>query len=175
MLNQGFLSNNFLRTDGSTNRNSFFIEQSELARSSKGYSMNDCTTTEEACIEFISNDVTLVLKKNLGSRVGAALWVTLNSTNDNASVGTCLELGDGVNWFGGPEVKYQIWPIERAQWNYTAYYPKEDEAVAIAEPYWVSSEGTYFYVNPKSSLFIGESPEPRNFAKDSDSRIEVAK
>lgn len=168
---------NSFPTDGPTVKSSFIKSGSSASvkTDTRKYSVNDCTTDEQACVQFSSdNDVNVLLTRDLNSRVGSTHAIINTTSEDNITIGTCLELGDGVHWFGGPEAWEQPWPVETDQWNYTAYYPKEDDAVAIAVPYWVSSEGTYFYVNPESSLFIGESPEPWNCAKDTDSRIEVA-
>ncbi|XP_015519680.2 myogenesis-regulating glycosidase [Neodiprion lecontei] len=142
--------------DKPTIRSTFVTDESSWAKSDQEYSVTDCTTDEEACLIFVVNDVTLVLTREVSSRVGYT-HASLNATSDNTTVGTCLELVDGVDWFGGPEQWTQIWPVQNDQWNYTAYYTKEDDAVAIAEPYWVSSEGTYLYANPATSLFIDQN------------------
>lgn len=134
------------------------MKGSTVARSDRQYSVDECSDDEEACVQFVQDDLSLILRSDL-SRASSTISSTLslNASGTGVTVGICLDLEDGVQWFGGPEVKYQLWPVQDAQWNYTYYHSKEDDAVAIAEPYWVSSDGTYLYVNPNSSLFLGES------------------
>lgn len=159
----------FLTPDGSTARNTFLVEGSDLARSDPQYSMTDCTSDVEACVEIVVNDLSLVLRSDLSSQARSELWVTqsTNTSGSGITVSSCLELIDGVQWFGGPQTDVQIWPVQNARFNYTAYVPKEIvyDPDALTEPYWVSSQGTYFYVSPGSSVFIGESlgrKEPLN-------------
>ncbi|XP_046412029.1 myogenesis-regulating glycosidase-like [Neodiprion fabricii] len=143
--------------DGLTVENSISTGESKVARNNQEYTLTECSTNEEACVEFIINDVNVILKKDLSNRASSVSHVVVNSSTDGVRIGACVELGDGVDWFGGPEAKYQLWPVQDAQWNYTAYYTKEDDAVAIAEPYWLSSQGTYLYVNPATSMFIDQN------------------
>lgn len=136
---------------------SLIFENSDGTRIAPNYSIEDCATAGEVCVKLIANEANVVFRKVQDERVLLSnSWVVMNTTGDGARIGTCQQFQDGVQWFGGPEAKYQIWPVQDAQWNFTVFHPKEDDAVAIAEPYWLNSEGTYFYVNPETSLFIGE-------------------
>lgn len=62
----------------------------------------------------------------------------------------------GVNWYGGPETRNQSWPIEKLVFDEYSYVTKEEGNVAIAEPYWLSSTGIFFYVARHVPLFIDQ-------------------
>lgn len=48
----------------------------------------------------------------------------------------------------------QVYPIQNARQNYTAYVSKEQDNGAIVERYWLNSAGEYIYVHPQVPLFV---------------------
>lgn len=70
----------------------------------------------------------------------------------------CIDLETGqMNWFGGPEMYHQYWPIEKLHLEDYSYVPKESDHVAIAERYWLNSRGGFVYVDDKVPLFIDQN------------------
>lgn len=62
-----------------------------------------------------------------------------------------------MHWFGGPQQKYQYWPIEKLRLNDYSYVTKEADNCAIAERYWLNSEGIFYYVSADTPLFINQT------------------
>ncbi|XP_048511051.1 myogenesis-regulating glycosidase-like [Athalia rosae] len=123
------------------------------------YSIGDCTTASEACIKLIGNDFAITLKTDAvdSDKASETVKAYVTSSLPDAEAGFKIKLEDGVQWFGGPEAKYQLWPVQDAVWSASSYLPKEEAAVAIAEPYWFSSDGTFIYVTPQTSLFVDQN------------------
>lgn len=70
----------------------------------------------------------------------------------------CLNFEDGVQWFAGPQQKFQqYWPINGQRYTEYSYVTKEADSNAIAERYWLSSTGIFIYVEPNTPLFISQS------------------
>ncbi|XP_034833635.1 myogenesis-regulating glycosidase-like [Maniola hyperantus] len=65
----------------------------------------------------------------------------------------CFDFGS-KHWYAGPMQVDQIYPIEGAHQNYSAYVSKESDNGAIVERYWLNSAGEYIYVNPQVPLFV---------------------
>lgn len=64
---------------------------------------------------------------------------------------------DRKNWYGGPQQKKQYWPIEKCTFSQYSYVTKEADNCAIAERYWLNSEGIFFYINDAAPLFIDQN------------------
>lgn len=62
-----------------------------------------------------------------------------------------------VHWYGGPQQKYQYWPIEKLRFNDYSYVTKEADNCAIAERYWLNSEGIFYYISESTPLFITQT------------------
>ncbi|XP_063829755.1 myogenesis-regulating glycosidase-like [Ostrinia nubilalis] len=57
-------------------------------------------------------------------------------------------------WYGGPEQKEQIWPLQKSKLEKYSMISKEDDNAAVSERYWLNSAGYYFYVHPEAPLFV---------------------
>lgn len=57
-------------------------------------------------------------------------------------------------WYGGPQQKYQYWPIEQLSLTDYSYVTKELDNCGIAERYWLNSNGIFIYVDAETPLFI---------------------
>lgn len=67
----------------------------------------------------------------------------------------CVQLkSNEMNWYGGPEQKYQYWPIEKLSFNDYSYVTKEADSCALAERYWLNSRGLFMYVEKEAPLFL---------------------
>ncbi|CAF4861266.1 unnamed protein product [Pieris macdunnoughi] len=65
----------------------------------------------------------------------------------------CFEFGSS-QWFGGPEQKEQYWPIQKSKLENYSIISKELDNSAVAERYWLNSNGIYIYVHPEAPLFV---------------------
>lgn len=71
----------------------------------------------------------------------------------------CFNLdSNNTNWYGGPQQRYQYWPIQKLKFNDYSYISKELENAAITERYWLSSLGAFIYVPDDVPLFITQTP-----------------
>lgn len=69
----------------------------------------------------------------------------------------CFQLTDGTQWFGGPQLRYQHWPIQNMYYEEEPYLPTHPKNMAITERYWLSGTGIYIYVDEKSPLFLDQN------------------
>ncbi|XP_011868139.1 PREDICTED: uncharacterized family 31 glucosidase KIAA1161 isoform X2 [Vollenhovia emeryi] len=69
----------------------------------------------------------------------------------------CFQLTDDTQWFGGPQHRYQYWPVQHMYYQEEPYLPTHPANMAIAERYWLSSKGIYIYVDEKSPLFLDQN------------------
>ncbi|XP_045450289.1 myogenesis-regulating glycosidase-like [Melitaea cinxia] len=74
-------------------------------------------------------------------------------TQDLIRFEDCFDFGSN-QWYGGPMQINQVYPIQNARLNYTAYVSKEQDNGAIVERYWLNSAGEYIYVHPQVPLFV---------------------
>lgn len=80
--------------------------------------------------------------------------------NSQGQIMDCFELAeDGTQWFGGPEIRYQQWPIQGMRYEDMPYVTTAVENMAIAERYWLSSRGVYIFVSDKDPLFLDQNNE----------------
>ncbi|XP_035718543.1 myogenesis-regulating glycosidase-like isoform X2 [Vespa mandarinia] len=77
--------------------------------------------------------------------------------DSDAKLIDCYELGDDTEWFGGPQLRYQHWPIQHMYYEEEPYVPTHPVNMAVAERYWLSGKGTYIYVDMKDPLFLDQN------------------
>lgn len=111
----------------------------------------------ENCV-VLDDDVRLHVNSHINNGF-AILWTTSNLEKE---LRDCYNLGSS-NWYGGPERFYQAWPIEKINMSDYAYVTKEDNFTAIAEPYWLNSQGAYVYVDEKVPLFVDQNNYKSNY------------
>lgn len=70
----------------------------------------------------------------------------------------CISLEtDRMSWFGGPQQKFQYWPIDKLTFDDYPYVTKELDNCAIAERYWLNSHGSFVYVDHQVPLFLEQN------------------
>lgn len=75
----------------------------------------------------------------------------------------CVRLqSDQMSWYGGPQQKYQYWPIDKLTFDNYSYVTKEADNCAIAERYWLNSRGSFVYVEPQVPLFLEQNLNGNN-------------
>ncbi|XP_011868140.1 PREDICTED: uncharacterized family 31 glucosidase KIAA1161 isoform X3 [Vollenhovia emeryi] len=83
--------------------------------------------------------------------------VTRTLTDPDGEIRDCFQLADDTQWFGGPQYRYQYWPVQNMRYEEEPYLPTHPTNMAIAERYWLSSKGVYIYVNETSPLFLDQN------------------
>lgn len=71
----------------------------------------------------------------------------------------CFQLNSNTtNWYGGPERYNQSWPLEKMQIsNEEPYIIKKTDNFAVAERYWLSSQGFFIYLDEKVPLWVDQN------------------
>ncbi|XP_059620860.1 myogenesis-regulating glycosidase [Phlebotomus argentipes] len=70
----------------------------------------------------------------------------------------CISLGShAVHWYGGPQQKYQYWPVEKLNLSDYSYVTKEADNAAVAERYWLNSLGAFIHLSERIPLFIDQN------------------
>ncbi|KAJ8963796.1 hypothetical protein NQ314_005377, partial [Rhamnusium bicolor] len=87
--------------------------------------------------------------------------ITWQSNNTETEFKDCFDLKIGkVNWYGGPERKVQIWPLEKMVIDGNdAYILRTTDNIAVAERYWLNSKGAYIFVDERAPLFVDQNNE----------------
>lgn len=83
-----------------------------------------------------------------------SLFTIARKVRDRSKVVTdCVRIV-GSNWFGGPQQKYQYWPIQKLKFNEYSMLTKEADNCAVADRYWLNSLGSFVYVDEETPLFV---------------------
>ncbi|XP_066597048.1 myogenesis-regulating glycosidase [Prorops nasuta] len=69
----------------------------------------------------------------------------------------CYAFGKNVQWFGGPQLRFQRWPIQDMYYEEEPYLPTHPVNMALSERYWLSSKGIYITVNDSIPLFLDQN------------------
>lgn len=69
----------------------------------------------------------------------------------------CYQLADDTDWFGGPQIRYQHWPIQHMYFNEEPYVPTHPTNMAVTERYWLSSKGIYIFADDNDPLFLDQN------------------
>ncbi|XP_046486854.1 myogenesis-regulating glycosidase isoform X2 [Neodiprion pinetum] len=85
--------------------------------------------------------------------------ITISRTvsDSETAIIDCYELTDGTQWFGGPQLRYQYWPVQHMRYEEEPYLPTHPVNMALAERYWLSSKGIYIFVEDAAPLFIDQN------------------
>lgn len=78
------------------------------------------------------------------------------ATRTRSQVVDCVRMS-GSNWFGGPQQKYQYWPIQKLRFDEYSFLTKEADNCAVADRYWLNSIGSFIYVDEEAPLFIDQN------------------
>ncbi|XP_014212856.1 myogenesis-regulating glycosidase-like [Copidosoma floridanum] len=68
----------------------------------------------------------------------------------------CFSLDD-AQWYGGPQWRYQHWPIQHMYYEEESYVTTHPQNMALAERYWLSSKGIYVFANESDPLFLDQN------------------
>lgn len=113
----------------------------------------NCSDSESICIT--QGDVALTEIRTSSDSEIISVSRTVNDAN--SEIIDCYELSDGTQWFGGPQLRYQYWPIQRMRYEEEVYLPTHPVNMALAERYWLSSKGMYIFVEDDAPLFLDQN------------------
>lgn len=65
-----------------------------------------------------------------------------------------ISFAGSYNWYGGPQQKRQYWPIENLDIRMYSYVTKEADNCGVAERYWLSSSGIFYFFDQGVPLFV---------------------
>ncbi|XP_055607370.1 myogenesis-regulating glycosidase [Uranotaenia lowii] len=82
--------------------------------------------------------------------------VARNSRAKSRVTVDCINLM-GVNWFGGPQQKYQYWPIQKLHYEKYSFLTKEADNCAVADRYWLNALGSFVFVEQETPLFVDQN------------------
>lgn len=106
---------------------------------------------------FKDSDGNILMEINYEVDSSNLLIIHVNRTlNKGKEVSDCFEFGE-TNWWGGPEQKYQYYPVQKLTLTDYDYLPKELDSSAIMERYWLNSDGMFVYISDKTPLFINQN------------------
>lgn len=86
-----------------------------------------------------------------------ALISVERSTKIAERLDDCIELkSQEISWYGGPQQRYQYWPVDNLTFNDYSYVTKQVDNCAIAERYWLNSKGIFIYIDKEAPLFLNQ-------------------
>ncbi|KAG7198471.1 hypothetical protein KM043_005853 [Ampulex compressa] len=96
----------------------------------------------------------IVIRANNNSE---SISVIRSSSNPDAELTDCYQFEDGTQWFGGPQMRYQHWPIQNMYYEEEPYLPTHPTNMGLSERYWLSSKGIYIFVDETDPLFLDQN------------------
>ncbi|XP_034833124.1 myogenesis-regulating glycosidase-like isoform X2 [Maniola hyperantus] len=115
----------------------------------------------EVVVNFASNQsVRISSRQILEPRKGHVISIEWTAPVSGRLV-DCLNLGS-IPWYGGPQQKRQLWPIDQLVLPEYSYVTKEADNCGIAEPYWLGSQGIYLFLDKKVPLFVDQNVIQQN-------------
>lgn len=75
----------------------------------------------------------------------------------------CVSLKEDTQWIGGPEYRYQHWPIQHMYFDEEPYLPTHPTMMAVTERYWLSSRGSFIHASQLSPMFLDQNNYKANY------------
>nr|AHH86058.1 glycoside hydrolase family 31 [Sitophilus oryzae] len=115
----------------------------------------DVQCDSRACSLKETNFTVTIITVSDGFRVQ---WL---SDNIDFQFKDCFDLQKGeLNWYGGPEIYQQEWPIEKLNLSGNdPYVVRKSSNFAVPERYWLNSNGAYIYHHERNPLYIDQNIE----------------
>lgn len=134
----------YTKTPSQTLSSPFVIEQ-------------NCGGTNRLCVKSAKVTHTTIHASN------EIINVTRVVANPAAELVDCYQFTEGTQWFGGPQHRYQHWPVQHMYYEEEPYLPTHAENMALSERYWLSGKGVYIYVNETNPLFLDQNNYRDNY------------
>ncbi|XP_034948983.1 myogenesis-regulating glycosidase [Chelonus insularis] len=141
---------NSTKNDGSKMHIEFFVEEPSL--SNKPLTMSQCARNL-VCIA--SGNITHTVIQSIPTREYVSISRFLPTSKGRLI--DCLSLHDDTQWIGGPQYRYQRWPVQHMYYEEEPYVTTHPTNIAIAERYWLSSRGFSVYVYNWAPLFLDQN------------------
>lgn len=106
---------------------------------------------------FDGSDSHLELRVDEDTSTFALISVERTAKIASEKLDDCFDLkSQELSWYGGPQQRYQYWPVERLSFDDYSYVTKQVDNCAITERYWLNSQGVFFYVDAEAPLFLNQ-------------------
>lgn len=116
--------------------------------------LNECGTYQICISDTANKHNHTIIEAKSDSEV---IKISRIVSNEKASLIDCYELKQDTQWVGGPQWRYQHWPIQHMYFDEEPYIPSHQQNMGLAERYWLSSKGMYILVNEKDPLFLDQN------------------
>lgn len=103
-----------------------------------------------------ANGEEIELVKNVETVEFSLITIARKVRHRSRTITDCVRI-DGSNWFGGPQQKYQYWPIQKLKFSEYSMLTKEADNCAVADRYWLNSLGSFVYVDDETPLFVDQN------------------
>ncbi|GAB0098690.1 uncharacterized family 31 glucosidase KIAA1161 [Sergentomyia squamirostris] len=117
------------------------------------------TDIKEVILFSIHEEILIEIKEDSLNQF--AIQVSRRKVTAQESLVDCLNLA-GHNWYGGPQQRRQLWPVEKLTLSNYSYVTKEADSAAIVERYWLNSGGAYIYLSDRIPLFIDQNSRKKD-------------
>ncbi|XP_012285378.1 myogenesis-regulating glycosidase [Orussus abietinus] len=144
---------NIRKDDGEVMLNSLHTREDELKGLTQPLVMQPSCGLHQTC--FLSGNVSKTVIETDPS--GNSVKVSRVVNKPSARIADCFKLNDDTEWFGGPQQRYQHWPIQHMYYEEVPYVPTHPINMAITERYWLSSKGVYIFASEKDPLFLDQN------------------
>ncbi|XP_072745588.1 myogenesis-regulating glycosidase-like [Anoplolepis gracilipes] len=144
---------NITKNDGESMINVLHTLTSPQTLSSPFVIQPNCDDSNRLCIKSANVTHTTIL----ASAAHEIITVTREVADPTAELVDCYQFTEGTQWFGGPEYRYQHWPVQHMYYEEEPYVPTHPENMALAERYWLSGSGVNIYVNETNPLFLDQN------------------
>ncbi|XP_053611423.1 myogenesis-regulating glycosidase-like isoform X2 [Plodia interpunctella] len=125
--------------------------------------IKDVVQDEDVVIQFAKDTTVRISTEEVAEeRRGQVITLTWEAPKGER-LEDCVNLGS-KHWYGGPQQKRQYWPIERLVLPNYSYVTKEADNCGVAEPYWLNSDGVFYYFDKKVPLFVDQNDLEKNAA-----------
>ncbi|XP_029674395.1 myogenesis-regulating glycosidase-like isoform X2 [Formica exsecta] len=150
---------NLTKNDGENMINVLHTKTPPQTLSSPFEFEQNCGGSNRLCIK--SANVTLTtIYANTDHEI---ISVTRVVADPAAELVDCYQFTEGTQWFGGPEFRYQFWPVQHMYYEEEPYLPTHPQNMALSERYWLSGKGVYIYVNETNPLFLDQNNYRDNY------------
>uniref|UniRef100_A0A1I8MXX3 Glycosyl hydrolase n=1 Tax=Musca domestica TaxID=7370 RepID=A0A1I8MXX3_MUSDO len=119
---------------------------------------NDLMMTPKGTIQITDGKETIEFELVTSDSTVTHIRVIRENLPNNGEPKDCFDLDvASTHWYGGPEDRYQYYPVERLTFENYSYVTKEDHNAGVAERYWLNSNGVFIFVETETPLFINQN------------------
>ncbi|CAH0558146.1 unnamed protein product, partial [Brassicogethes aeneus] len=105
-----------------------------------------------------TDDISLKVAKSSNT-----LNLCFESSKTGGVITSCFDLNrTNTHWFGGPERKEQVWPLEEMVIQNKPWTLSYLDNFAVIEPYWLNSKGVFIHIEEGTPLWIDQNNHVEN-------------